>query len=458
MPLTSGRGAERFTRPWSRPLNVLRRPRSVFYGWWIVAGGMLVQILIGGLMLQAFGAYAAVLRDQFGWSKTTLSAAFAMTRVESGILGPIQGWSVDRFGAGFMVRIGVTLMGLGFLAFSQIDSLPMFFGSYFLIAVGASLAGFMTLTVAVVNWFERKRALALGLMSTGFAVGGLLVPVVVFSIDTAGWRWTAFGSGVLVLVAGHILAAFIRHRPEDHGWTVDGLPERVDVDHGTEDAGGPVPRAQAPSRDYTAREALRTPAFWYIALGHASALLVVSAVMVHLVLHVNENLGYSLRAAGFVVALLTGMQIVGQLAGGYLGDRLNKRAIIVACMAGHAVGLLLLAFAVNFLMVFAFAVLHGLAWGGRGPLMQAIRADYFGRTSFGTITGFSSLIVMMGMTAGPIIAGVLADRTGNYEAGFTVLAGLAALGSVFFILARPPRRPGEATVPAAPVRKLAAER
>ncbi|GAB4323941.1 MAG: MFS transporter [Dehalococcoidia bacterium] len=440
-------------------MNVLRRPRSVFYGWWIVAGGMLVQILIGGLMLQAFGAYAAVLRDQFGWSKTTLSAAFAMTRVESGILGPLQGWAVDRFGAGFMVRIGVTLMGLGFLAFSQINSLPMFFGSYFLIAVGSSLAGFMTLTVAVVNWFERKRALALGLMSTGFAVGGLIVPLVVFSMDTAGWRWTAFGSGILVLVAGHVLATFIRHRPEDHGWTVDGIPERVDIEAGPDSAdGGGLPRVHTMHRDYTAREALRTPAFWYIALGHASALLVVSAVMVHLVLHVNENLGYSLRAAGFVVALLTGMQIVGQLGGGYLGDRLNKRAIIVACMAGHAVGLLLLAFAVNFLMIFAFAVLHGLAWGGRGPLMQAIRADYFGRTSFGTITGFSSLVVMMGMTAGPIVAGVLADQTGNYEAGFTVLAGLAALGSVFFILARPPRRPGEATAPPVPGRELVAER
>lgn len=419
---------------------------------------MLVQILIGGLMLQAFGAYAAVLREQFGWSKTTLSAAFAMTRVESGILGPAQGWAVDRFGAGFMVRIGVTLMGLGFLAFSQINALPMFFGSYFLIAVGSSLAGFMTLTVAVVNWFERKRALALGLMSTGFAVGGLIVPVVVFSMDTVGWRWTAFGSGVLVLIAGHILATFIRHRPEDHGWTIDGVPEQVEVDGDANTDGQVRPTVRTINRDYTAREALRTPAFWYIALGHASALLVVSAVMVHLVLHVNENLGYSLRAAGFVVALLTAMQIVGQLGGGYLGDRLNKRAIIVTCMAGHAVGLLLLAFAVNFLMIFAFAVLHGLAWGGRGPLMQAIRADYFGRTSFGTITGFSSLIVMMGMTAGPLVAGILADRTGNYEAGFTVLAGLAALGSVFFILARPPRRPGEVATPHVTVRELAAER
>jgi len=110
-------------------------------------------------------------------------------------------------------------------------------------------------------------------------------------------------------------------------------------------------------------------------------------------------------------------------------------------LAGHAIGLVLLAFATSFWMIVLFAMLHGLAWGTRGPLMQAIRADCFGRTSFGTILGFSSMIVMLGMTFGPVCAGLMADRTGNYEAGFTVLAGLAAMGSVFFILATPPKPP-----------------
>jgi MFS family permease len=95
-------------------------------------------------------------------------------------------------------------------------------------------------------------------------------------------------------------------------------------------------------------------------------------------------------------------------------------------------------------MLLAFVVLHGLAWGTRGPLMAAIRADYFGGTNFGAIMGTSSMVAAFGTTAGPLIAGILADRTGNYEAGFTVLAALAAIGSIFFILARPPRRPDSA--------------
>ncbi len=414
-------------------------PRGVFYGWWIVCAGMVVQMLVGGLVLQSFSVYAAALRDHFGWSKTMLSAGFAMTRVETGLLGPIQGAVVDRFGAGMVTRVGVNIMGVGFILFSQIQSPWQFFAAYFFIAVGVSLAGFMTLTVAVVNWFQRRRALALGLLSTGFAIGGLLIPLVAISFESLGWRATAFISGVVTLIVGNVVVSFIRRRPEDYGLTVDGDPLVEIVGDGS---------ALAPSLndDFTAREALRTRAFWLLSLGHGSALLVVSAVMVHLVLHVNEKLGYSLTQAALIVALLTIMQLVGQLVGGYLGDRVNKRIIIVICMVGHMSALPLLAYATAFWMIIVFALLHGSAWGGRGPLMQAIRADYFGRSSFGTIVGFSSMIVMIGMMSGPIVAGATADATGGYEVGFTILALLAGLGSVFFILATPPRRPGEPRV------------
>jgi MFS family permease len=186
---------------------------------------------------------------------------------------------------------------------------------------------------------------------------------------------------------------------------------------------------------------MRTPAFWLVSGGHALALLTVSAVMVHLVSHLTEGLGYSFQMAGWVVALMTGFQLLGQLAGGYLGDRLNKRLICAGCMLAHALGLLLVTFATVWWMVTAFAVLHGLAWGCRAPLMVALRADYFGPTSFGTIMGFSSLIVMLGMSGGPIVAGYMADVSGDYESGLALLAGLAVVGSLFFLAATQPSRP-----------------
>jgi len=91
-------------------------------------------------------------------------------------------------------------------------------------------------------------------------------------------------------------------------------------------------------------------------------------------------------------------------------------------MLGHAAGLLCLAYAVNPAMVILYAVVHGFAWGLRGPLMQAIRADYFGRSAIGMILGLSFMIIVVGQVGGPMIAGILADLTGNYRAGFTILA------------------------------------
>ena len=100
---------------------------------------------------------------------------------------------------------------------------------------------------------------------------------------------------------------------------------------------------------------------------------------------------------------------------------------------------MLIAYADSAVIVFLFAMLHGLAWGIRGPLMVALRADYFGPSSFGTIMGFSSLIVMLGMSGGPIFAGYMADLQGNYELGFVCLALAAFLGSFCFLAATPPK-------------------
>jgi MFS family permease len=71
--------------------------------------------------------------------------------------------------------------------------------------------------------------------------------------------------------------------------------------------------------------------------------------------------------------------------------------------------------------------------------MQAIRADYFGRRSIGMIMGLSSLIIVFGQIGGPMLAGAFADWTGNYRAGFTLLAVLAGVGSLFFLFAKPPK-------------------
>jgi len=272
----------------------------------------------------------------------------------------------------------------------------------------------------------------------GYALGGICVPLVILCLEAFGWRTTAFISGVIVLVAGLPMVQLVRHRPEEIGEIPDGS------------ATGPSGDQRnifSENRDFTAREAMRTASFWLISVGHACALLTVSSILVHLVPHLTGSMDYSLAQAGLVVALMTGFQMTGQLVGGYLGDRFNKQVICVLCMFSHVMGLSLLAYASSTWMVIVFTALHGLAWGIRGPLMVALRADYFGPSSFGTIMGFSSLIVMLGMSAGPIFAGYMADVYGNYQLGFVLLAAGAMVGSACFAFAGPPGHPRDGDTP-----------
>jgi len=410
---------------------------KIFHGWRMVAAGCGLQFLQAGLLHQGFGAYLAVLNDERGWSKTALSGAAALQPMEAAILGPVLGWLMDRFGPQGMIRIGIVTFGLGFMLLSQIDTLAGFYAAFVVIALGSSLAGFFPLNVAIIHWFEKKRARALSSLSLGLALGGLCVPAVAYSMQTWGWRPTAFVSGIIVIVLGFPLARVFRRRPEDYGETVDGLPPAPPPDPtaGTDAAATAQP---AGKREFTAREALRTPAFWLLSLGHGFALLVVFAVNVHAIAHMKESLGFTLSQAAYVITLVTVSQLGGIMLGWWLGDRYEKRFIAAACMLTHAAGLLMLTYADGTGMLVAFAVLHGAAWGVRGPFMQAIRADYFGRRAIGMILGLSSLIIVIGQIGGPLIAGLLADATGNYRAGFTVIAVLAAMGSLFFLLARRP--------------------
>jgi sugar phosphate permease len=401
----------------------------------MVGAGCGLQFLQAGLLHHAFGGYVAVLQDDRGWNKTQLSGAAALQQMESAIIGPLLGWIMDRFGPQGLIRMGVVSFGLGFMLLSLVETLVQFYGAFIVIALGSSMCGFFPINVALINWFERWRARALSALSLGLALGGIFVPLVGWSLVTFGWRATAFASGVFAIAAGLPLAMVIRRRPEDYGETVDGVSKPVDQESASRDDPG------SNTRDFTAREALRTPAFWLLSLGHGFALLVVGAVNVHAIAHMKESLAYTVGGAALVITLVTLFQIGGVMIGWVIGDRFEKRLIAAACMLMHCLGLLSLTYASTISLVIAFAALHGVAWGLRGPFMHAIRADYFGRSAIGMILGLSFMIIVIGQIGGPMIAGLLADITGNYRTGFTVLALLAGVGSMFFVLAKRPAPP-----------------
>lgn len=401
----------------------------MFYGWRIAAAGAGLQFIYAALLMHAYGAYVAVLSDELGWSKTVLAGGAAIQAVEGALIGPLLGWMIDRVGARVMVRSGVLLFALGFLLFSRIDTIAGFYVALTVIAVGVSLCSYFPLSVTLVHFFKRQRARALSLMGLGLAAGGIAVPALGWAMQTFGWRHTAAASAALILVCGWPLASVVRRNPAEVGETVDGLPPAEAT---------AAAEVAAQGREFSATEALRTKAFWLLGIGHGLALLVVNAVNVHAISHMKEGLGYSLSQASFFITLMTLGQVAGILIGAAVGDRWNKRHVAAACMVAHMVGLLMLTYAVHPAMLLAFALLHGGAWGLRGPFMQALRADYFGLKAIGMIMGLSAAIIAVGQVAGPLIAGLMADLTGSYRSGFLLLALLAGSGSVMFVLARKP--------------------
>lgn len=412
------------------------RLRGVYLGWWVVAGAMGLQASQAALLSTAFGVYVVALTGEFGWSTTAVASGFALIQLQGGLLGPLQGLALDRFGPRRVIAFGVVVFAAGLAAVSAVATLTGFYAALLVAGLGVALTGYLSVTTAIVPWFVRRRATAMAWMALGASVGGLLVPLVAGAVAAYGWRATALASGLVMLLVGLPSAALMRREPTRYGLAADGgyrgLP---DAARGAID----VPLAD-PAHDFTLRAAVRTRAFWMLGLGHASALLVVSAVVVHLVPHLSGGLGMSLTAAASVVAALTLVTAVGQLLGGALGDRIAKRGLAMGAMFAHAAGLLSLAWLPPAVGIGVFLLLHGLAWGVRGPLMGAMRADYFGATHFGAIMGASTLVFMPGQLLGPITAGLMADAFGDYRWGFTLLAGLAAFGSLAFRLATPPTR------------------
>ena len=486
-----------------------------FYGWWIVSAVVGIQLMLAGLLVQAYGTYATAWRETFGWTSTIISLAYGIHRLQRGFLSPVQGLVLQRFGARRTMRVGMILFGGGLLLLSRVDTLWFFFAAFLTASIGTSLTGALSISTVLVNWFARRRATALALMNTGKSLGGMAVPAVAWAIAAWGWRTSLVVSGTLALVAGLLLTQLIHTRPEEVGLAPDGAgrpgggepadEERAADDHANEDraaddhadevpgaddhtaddpaagegsgegraaeqraadgrvssvrtvedepaedgddeersAQDPAGGAHGSARTFSTREALRTRAFWLLSCGHALAVSVVSAVIVHLVLYLSESDAYSLQTAAGFFALMTGFSIAGQLVGGPLGDRMEKRKLAGVAALGHAAGAVVLAMTQSAAGVVAFAVLHGLAWGVRAPLMGALRADYFGREKYATIMGFSSSVVMLGSIAGPVVVGVAADA-GSYQLGFGLVAILAIGASACFLLARDPA-PNEGT-------------
>ncbi len=419
--------------------RIVRWRKQVYLGWWVLVGVMLLQVMVSGIFFQGFGVYVPILIEEFGWSATTISLVVSGRQVVSAIAAPGIGFALDRFGARRVIATGLVTMSIGYVLFSQVQTLWFFVAAQLLLGFAANLSGWLPSNKLLINWFVKRRTMSLAFMGMGMSIGGLLTPFMAKLINVYGWRPIAVGSGAMMFLA-LLLIPLLRSSPEAYGLEPDGFAN-ADGKRIKPSKLNSIPPPSTVKDDFTVQEAIRTRSFWLIAIGHALALVSVVAVLVHLIAHMSNGLGFSLETAASVFALVTGVQIFGQLFSGFFADRFSKHKIAAGAMLFHAVAMFIFAVTEAMPIILLAAVLHGVAWGVRGPLMSALRADYYGRTHFGKIMGFADPIVILGALIGPVIAGYSFDNFGSYSTAFFILGFTALVGSICFALATQPKKP-----------------
>ncbi len=432
----------------SRISDAPRRVRGVFYGWWLVALSGFTMTIATVPLYHAMAVWSVALESQFGWSRGQLGLALTFTRIEGGLMGPVEGYLTDRLGARRMILAGLLILGVGFLLFAGVQNLWMFYLAFIVMALGQGLGSWLPLMTTINNWFSRRRAMAMGWANVGSRIGALLlVPAIAWAIDPEqqrlGWQWTALLLGVFTLLIAFPLTRLIRNRPQDYGQLPDGAtPAAVGaLPAAGATAGNARRRMSNPeSGDLTAAQALRTPAFWLISFGHGFTSMVILAIMTHLGLLLKDA-GFDVQTTGWIVTVYTATAMVFQLVGGYIGDRWPKNLALFVFSSIQAAAIVMLTLAASLLSFYLFALLFGIGFGGRNPLTTAIRGEYFGRASFGRILGLSTVPMNVLLLIGSPLAGYMRDVQGTYDMAFLLLAGLNFLGGVLFLLARRPQLP-----------------
>lgn len=412
----------------------MAQPRKLFYGWWIVGAGLVSMMLSSGLFFNGFGFYFEPIRSQFGWSRTAISGAISLSRLESGLLGPFEGYLIQRFEPRNVMLVGFIIFAAGFVILSLVSHIATFYAAVLIMALGSGLAGFAAVVAAINNWFRRNRSKAFGISMLGLGLGGVIFsPLLAWLIYEFGWQTTAVVSGIILLVLGLPISQIVRYSPEPYGYLPDGDEPEEEAEE-TRTRRRFVPPSE---EDFTWQEALRTWAFWIISICHALALVAISATGVHQVAYIEADLGFSEARAALVVVVLSTVMMLCQPLGGFLGDRYSKKHIAALCLLGHGAAMVVLATASGYWLLMLYAVVNGLSWGTRGPIITAMRGDYFGRKDFAIINGFSQVVMMLGMVVGPIITGYMADNY-SYESGFLIVGAMVAVGSILFLIMRQP--------------------
>jgi MFS family permease len=429
------------------------RPGSarVFYGWVIVAGAWAMYMLNQAAFTWGFTVFVNPLAHESGWSRTSITLAWALSLSWGLLLGPWFGRRFDRYGPRPLVILGGVAGGLGWLLIPTATSYWTFL-LYFVLLVGTGINGALGPSIgsaAIAQWFNVRRSLAMGVYFTGSGGAGLIViPAVSALVQTYGWRIGAASLGAAALVLTAMVAPFMRHQPEQQGLVPDGgavarnaaaASRRRDFLRRL-----PFPRHHAiPDPDVTLPQALRQAAFWLFTCAIFLRYLGMGITQVHQMPHMlTQGLGAAVATAAISLSLV--INIPARIAVGWMGDVYSKKWLLNVLAIAGALGLWALAVATpqRTDLVWIYAVLWGIGLGML-PLQTAWLADSYGRRNYGSIASVSNSFALSGRVVGALGAGLAYDLLGDYELVMLLGAAGFALGALL-LLFLPPAGPGPA--------------
>ena len=412
--------------------NLDWKPRRVFYGWWIVVACFFISLYVGGVVFYGFTTLIEPLADDFGWSYTQISFAASLRGMEMGILAPLVGMLVDRWGPRRLLFGGLIITSLGLMLLSRTTSLGMFYGAFVLMAIGISTCSSTVLMTAVANWFRRKIGIATGIMICGYGFSGLLIPVIVNLIDTYEWRMTLALLTIGLLAICLPLSLLVRHKPEQYGYQPDGEAENTVILNNS------LAKAKVDEVNVGTKQAVKSRTFWHIALALMCQFIILSAVITHVMPYLS-SIGFTRAISGLMAAGIPLASIGGRLGLGWLGDKVDKRRVAAGAFALMCGGLLCFGFisAGDTWLLVTFLILFGIGYGGNNTLRASLIREFFGRKNFGAIHGLMIGVMALGSIAGPPLAGYVFDNWGSYQPIWFVFAGLA-IAALLSVITTPP--------------------
>lgn len=428
------------TPPARGPIAVLR---GIYPGWWIVLTGVLSLTVSSASGSYVLSVLVAPMEAELGWSRATIYGAMSVGSIVGSVVAGITGPLFDRYGARTMMTVGSIMSGVGVLLVA-FASEPWQY--YFLTGiVGGATRSFSNLgpRTAIANWFIKKRASAYATFTVGAPMSGVVfVPPVSALLPLTGWRsvWLFMGLLKIVVVAPMSWIFMRARRPEDIGLLPDGEPVTDDPNGEPQAERKPIAVREQPEDRWTSGAALRTPAFWLVALGFTCTMYAGSGMFPHLVPQ-GLDMGFSPAAAAFLLTSYSVGCVVARVVWPMVVTRQGIRRAMIAFAGSYALVIGSYVLARDIWTMYALIFLVGVVAGGTMPLQGQVWADYYGRNIVGAITGYASLVMMPSTTFSAFSGAVAHDLTGSYTVTFTAMSLLSVLAAIFFFLARKPAPP-----------------